>query len=121
MHQILILLQYGNGKKAYISTIIDRFDLSIISYVISKRNDNKIVMDTIKKDFEIDPSAHPIIHSDRGFQYTFREYKNLKEKYWFKVNMSPVSKCLDNQPIESFWGRLNLNIIIEKHFKASRN
>ena len=29
---------------------------------------------------------------------------NLKEEFRFKISMSRVGRCLDNQPIESFWG-----------------
>lgn len=99
-------LFYGNHQKAYISAIIDRYDMSIVSYMISKKNDNKLVMDTIKAAYKENPNITPIIHSDRGFQYTSREYNNLSKLLSFRISMSRVSKCLDNQPIESFWGVL---------------
>lgn len=99
-------LFYGNHQKAYISAIIDRYDLSIVSYVISTKNDNKLVMDTVKKALELNPKATPIIHSDRGFQYTSNEYNLLSKSSNFTISMSRVSKCLDNQLIESFWGVL---------------
>ncbi len=99
-------LFYGNHQKAYISAIIDRYDLSIVSYVFSTKNDNKLVMDTVKKALELNPEATPIIHSDRGFQYTSNEYNLLSKSSNFTISMSRVSKCLDNQPIESFWGVL---------------
>nr|WP_255313254.1 IS3 family transposase [Listeria fleischmannii] len=95
---------YGKREKAYISAIIDRYDLSIVSYIISQKNDNKLVMDTIKLAMERNHSVRPIIHSDRGYQYTSLEYKRLTEHYDFDVSMSRPGKCLDNQPIESFWG-----------------
>ena len=37
------------GSRAYLSTIIDLYDRHIVSYVISKRNDLKLVMDTLNK------------------------------------------------------------------------
>ena len=95
-----------NNRKIYLSAIIDLYDYSIISHVISNRNNNALVMDTLKAAFQANPSAKPLIHSDRGFQYTSHEYNRLKGKFGFKVSMSRVSKCLDNQPIESFWGTL---------------
>lgn len=99
-------LFYGNHEKAYISAVIDRYDLSIVSYIISQRNDNKLVMDTIKLAMQKNPAAHPIIHSDRGYQYTSNDYFALKNQFGFKTIMSRPSKCLDNQPIESFWGSM---------------
>lgn len=95
-----------DGSKIYLSALLDLFDKSIISYVTSSRNDNELVMDTLKKAFNTYPNSHPLIHSDRGYQYTSNQYQLLKEKYGFEISMSRVSRCLDNQPIENFWGTL---------------
>lgn len=109
-------LFYGAHQKAYISAVIDRFDMSIVSYVISERNDNELVMKTIKQALKKNPAAQPIIHSDRGFQYTSIEYHQLKKHYRFQVSMSEAGKCLDNQPIESFWGVLKSEYYYRKSF-----
>ncbi|SES05258.1 Transposase InsO and inactivated derivatives [Isobaculum melis] len=106
-----------NGQKLYLSALIDLYDYSIVSYQISERNDNLLVMDTLHQAFKLNAQAHPIIHSDRGFQYTSHEYRRLSEKYQFKVSMSRVSKCLDNQPIESFWGTLKAESFYLNKFK----
>lgn len=96
----------GNGTKKYLSAIIDLYDRSIIAYIMSSKNDNKLVMDTIELAMKRNPKVKPVIHSDRGFQYTSHAYRDLKNKFGFKTSMSRVAKCLDNQPIESFWGIL---------------
>lgn len=111
-------LFYGNHKKAYISAIIDRYDMSIVSYVISKCNDNQLVMETLEDALKNNPGATPIIHSDRGFQYTSNAYNHLKETYGFKASMSRSGKCLDNQPIESFWGTLKSEYYYRKQFDS---
>ncbi len=35
--------KYGNGKKAYLSAILDLYDNSIVAYVIGKSNNNALV------------------------------------------------------------------------------
>ncbi|WP_244315634.1 IS3 family transposase [Paenibacillus brasilensis] len=97
-------LKYGNGRKAYLSAIIDGYDNSIVSWVLSHSNNNELVMGTVKKACRRNRGTKPLLHSDRGFQYTSVEYKRLQERYQFKKSMSRVSRCLDNQPIERFWG-----------------
>ena len=97
-------LRYGNGRKAYLSAIIDMYDNSIVSYVVGHSNNNNLVMETIHRAMKQNPKARPIIQSDRGYQYTSHEYKRLSEKYHFTKSMSRVGRCLDNQPIERFWG-----------------
>ena len=61
-------------------------------------------METIHRAMKKNPKARPIIQSDRGYQYTSHEYKRLSEKHHFTKSMSRVGRCLDNQPIERFWG-----------------
>lgn len=97
-------LKYGNGRKAYLSAIIDVYDNSIVSWALSHSNNNKLVMDTLKRAYAKNPGASPLLQSDRGFQYTSHEYNRLHLKYGFMKSMSRVSRCLDNQPIERFWG-----------------
>lgn len=99
-------LKYGNGHKAYLSAIIDVYDNSIVSWVMSHSNNNELVMDTVKKAYRRNRGVTPLLHSDRGFQYTSYDYKRLQVKHGFTKSMSRVSRCLDNQPIERFWGTL---------------
>ena len=49
---------------------------------------------------------HPLIHSDRGFQYTSHGFKRRIDKAKMTQSMSRVGRCIDNGPMESFWGTL---------------
>lgn len=39
--------KYGNDKKAYLSAIIDFYDISIVSYILGHSNNNKLVFQTM--------------------------------------------------------------------------
>ena len=97
-------LQYGLGSKAYLSVIKDLYDGSIIAYEVSQHNDNPLVMNTIKKALEANPGVTPVLHSDRGSQYTSKEYQYFTTKVGITLSMSRVGKCIDNAPVESFFG-----------------
>ena len=99
-------LKFGNNTKAYLSAIIDIYDQSIVAWKIGRHNDNDLVRETIEEAFQVNPEARPYIQTDRGSQYTSGMYRELSLKHKFEISMSRVSKCLDNQPIESFWGTL---------------
>lgn len=94
----------GEKKKLYLSAIIDLYDRYPIAYVISLRNDNRLVFKTFDKATAAFPSARPIFHSDRGFQYTSKVFKKKLEKQEMKQSMSRVGHCIDNGPTEGFWG-----------------
>ena len=97
----------GNGRKAYLSAILDLYDGSIISYALGHSNNNKLVFRTLDQAIIIlKENEHPLIHSDRGYQYTSHEFKRKIEKAKMIHSMSRVGKCIDNGPMESFWGTL---------------
>ena len=94
----------GEKKKLYLSVILDLYDRYPVAYVVSSRNDNKLVFKTFDKAIAAWPDAKPIFHSDRGFQYTGRVFKKKLEKQEMKQSMSRVGRCIDNGPTEGFWG-----------------
>ena len=47
-----------------------------------------------------------IVHSDQGFHYTSSPYRNLLSHYGVTQSMSRRGNCLDNAPIESFFGHM---------------
>ena len=90
--------------KLYLSAILDLYDLTPVSWVVSRRNDNKLVLDTFKQAIQNNPDAKPIFHSDRGFQYTSRVFQGNLQKQGMIQSMSRVGHCIDNGPTENFWG-----------------
>ena len=92
--------------KVYLSAILDLYDRRIVSYIIRDRNDNPLVFDTLDAAIAANPDAHPLFHSDRGFQYTNRVFYNKLKAAKMKQSMSRVAKCIDNGPMEGFWGIL---------------
>jgi transposase InsO family protein len=96
----------ANGEKAYLSAILDLGDRHIVSYVFGHRNNNQLVFDTFEQAVALNPDARPIFHSDRGFQYTSKIFKRKLDKAKMVQSMSRVGRCIDNGPMEGFWGIL---------------
>ena len=104
--------------KVYLSAILDLYDRRIVSYVISDRNDNPLVFTTFDQAIAANPGATPLCHSDRGFQYTNRTFHNKLEKAGMIQSMSRVAKCIDNGPMEGFWGILKRERYYGKRFSS---
>ena len=94
----------GEKKKLYLSAIIDLYDKYPVAYVVSARNDNRLVFKTFDKAIAANPGAKPIFHSARGFQYTSKAFRKKLEKQEMKQSMSRVRHRIDNGPTEGFWG-----------------
>ncbi|STO09005.1 IS2 transposase TnpB [Exiguobacterium aurantiacum] len=111
--------KYGAGKKAYLSAIIDLYDGSIVAYRIGRSNNNRLVFHTMMPAIAgLRTGARPMIHSDRGFQYTSRGFKRMVEDAGMTRSMSRVGRCIDNAPIESFWGTLKVEMYYLREFQA---
>lgn len=108
----------GDSRKLYLSPIMDLYDNSIIVYELSFRNNNQLVFKMFDKAIEKYPDAKPIIHSDRGFQYTNNIFKNKIEDAGMIQSMSRVGKCIDNGPMEGFFGTLKAEMFYGKTFKS---
>lgn len=98
--------KYGNDKKAYLSAIFDLGDNSIVSYVLGHSNNNELVFRTFNMAVKENPGAKPLFHSDRGFQYTSLAFRKMLDDTGCTQSMSRVGRCLDNAPMEGFWGIL---------------
>lgn len=92
--------------KIYLSAIPDLYDRRVVAYEIGERNNNHLVFRNFDHAIELYPDAHPIFHSDRGFQYTGAVFHQKLMEAEMTQSMSRVGKCLDNGPMEGFWGIL---------------
>lgn len=112
-------LKYGDDKKAYLSAILDLHDNSIVAYVIGKSNNNALVFSTLQAALKENPDASPLLHSDRGYQYTSYGFAKLLDTHGMTQSMSRVSRCIDNGPMESFWGKLKAERYnLRKHYES---
>lgn len=106
----------GNGRKAYLSAILDLGDKSIVSYVLGHSNNNQLVFNTFDLAVEANPNASPLFHSDRGFQYTNKVFKSKLDNIGAIQSMSHVSRCIDNGPMEGSWGIIKSEMYYLKKF-----
>lgn len=95
-------------KKLYLDPFMDLYNNEILSYSLSERPNAQNIMIGLKKAISITsdcPYRHTF-HSDQGWAYQMNVYRNkLKENNIFQ-SMSPKANCLDNSPMENFFGLL---------------
>ena len=101
----------GSQKKLYLSAILDLYDNSIIAYRTGTSNNNNLVFNTFDDAIKAHPECEDILfHSDRGFQYTNRVFKRKLDDNKFIQSMSRVGRCIDNGPMEAFWGVMEVEM-----------
>lgn len=108
--------KYGTGEKVYLCAILDIYGRNIASFSLGKRNNIALVFEVFKQVFQRYPDAHPLVHSDRGAQYTSYAFRKRMKEAGACQSMSRPGKCLDNAPMESFWGTLKSEMYYPYHF-----
>lgn len=109
-------VSFDHIHKLYLSVILDLCDRRPVAYMIGDNNNNQLVFDTFDAAVADNPDAHPIFHSDRGYQYTSRTFHQKLENAGMIQSMSRVAHCTDNGPMEGFWGILKREMYYRKTF-----
>jgi putative transposase len=93
------------SKFVYLSVVKDIASGEVISWKLSRGLDMQFVINTISnmEQFNCDGA---IIHSDQGFHYTNPAYIKAVSNLGMIQSMSAKGKCIDNSPIESFFGHM---------------
>ncbi|WP_290922643.1 IS3 family transposase [Halodesulfovibrio sp.] len=85
----------------------------IVSYKIAKKNSLNLVLETVTA-FKGAVSGETISHSDQGFQYTSKDYKQKLQEVGIRGSHSRKGNCLDNACIESFFSHLKTEALTRK-------
>lgn len=102
-------LFHGYGKKAYLSVVKDIASKEIVGWSVSSHIDMDLVLNTLsnmKNNLNMISFKDILIHSDQGVHYTNPLYINSLKDLNMIQSMSKKGNCLDNAPIESFFGHL---------------
>ena len=83
-----------------------------------KQYNNPLVFDTFDKAVATNPGATPLLHSDRGYQYTSKAFRRRILAAGMTQSMSRVAKCIDNGPMEGFWGLMKREMYYGKKYKT---
>lgn len=113
---------YVNGEKhrLYLSAILDLYDRRIVAYTIGDSNNTELVYNMFDFAVKNNPNAHPIFHSDRGYQYTNRTFHSKLVAAGMTQSMSRIARCIDNGPMEGFWGIIKRERYYGKKFNSRK-
>jgi len=88
-------------RLTYLSAVKDVATREVVAWNVSLCLEMGLVLGTLERMRRV---GHGLIHSDQGFHYTNPEYIERVKKLGLVQSMSRKGNCLDNAPIESFFG-----------------
>ena len=107
------------GEKLYFSPILDLFNGEIITYTIGSRPTYSLVSEMLEKALERLPQEHQLLmHSDQGWHYQMRQYRQTLESRGIIQSMSRKGNCYDNSVMENFFGIMKSEFLYFKEFES---
>lgn len=99
----------GNGQRSYLSIIKDLASGEIVAHQVSASLGMDLALNVITR--MATRIGHKqlhgaLIHSDQGFHYTHPFYIQRLADLGMVQSMSRKGNCLDNAPVESFFGHM---------------
>lgn len=93
--------------KAYFAPVYDFASKEIVAWTLSKSPTMAQQRTLLKQMLRKMPrDSHPVLHSDRGWQYQHTEWCKRLEKAGIVQSMSRKGNCLDNAATEQVFGHL---------------
>ncbi len=90
-------LKTGEGWM-YLAVVMDLYSRRIVGWHIDKRMTVDLVSKALKKAHNLrQPPKGVVFHSDRGSQYTSKDYQKLLGRYGMRASMGDVGACWDMQ------------------------
>lgn len=102
-------LAYKGGKKAYLFAVKELRSRKLVHYAVKERPTIDLALEGLESylmNLPEEVRRKTIVHSDQGFHFTSLQFRSLLDFYEVSQSMSRKGNCLDNAPIESFFGHL---------------
>jgi transposase InsO family protein len=96
----------------YLATVIDIASRRVVGYAMADHLRTGLVADALANAVAArDPAPGVIFHSDRGCQYTSREFADLAADYEVALSLGRTGQCWDNALAESFFSSIKGELI----------
>lgn len=105
-----------NGKKLYLSPILDLYNREIRSYHLSRSPNSEMVLTMLSQAVVQLGECKPTLHSDQGVLYRCRAYRQQLADAEITQSMSRKGNCWDNAPMESFFAILKTECFHNRSF-----
>jgi putative transposase len=91
----------------YLCVVIDLYSGVVVGWSMSHRQTTQLVVQAVLMALWQRSDKKPVIlHSDRGCQFTSKEYQRFLKGHNLISSMSAVGSCADNAACEGFFGIL---------------
>ena len=97
---------------AYLATVIDLASRRVVGWALADHMRTDLVTDALTMAFATRrPPNGVIFHSDRGCQYTSRDFRQLAKDNGVSLSLGRKGECWDNAVAESFFATIKRELV----------
>ena len=105
--------------KIYCAVVLDTYSRRVVGWSIDSSPTSALVTNALGMAISNrSPSAGGIIHSDHGAQFTSWAFTRRAKESGLLPSMGSIGDCYDNAMIESFWGRMQVELLNRKRWRT---
>ncbi len=106
--------------KVYCAVVLDTFSRRVVGWSIDARPTAALVTNALGMAIDnLQPvEGETIIHSDHGTQYTSWAFTQRAVDSGLVPSMGSIGDCFDNAVIESFWSRMQVELLDTRRWKT---
>ena len=97
---------------AYLATVIDLASRKVVGWALADHMRTELIQDALRMAFTARrPADGVIFHSDRGCQYTSRDFAALARANGVVLSVGRKGECWDNAVAESFFATIKRELV----------
>lgn len=104
--------------KVYCAVVLDAFSRRVVGWSIDSSPTATLVTSALGMAIDNRRPDGTVIHSDQGTQYTSWAFTRRAQESGLLPSMGSIGDCYDNAMIESFWARMQVELLNRKRWRT---
>lgn len=104
--------------KVYCAVVLDVFSRKVVGWSIDSSPTSNLVTSALGMAIDSRTPAGTVIHSDQGAQFTSWAFTHRARQSGLVPSMGSVGDCFDNAVVESFWARMQVELLNRKRWRT---
>jgi transposase InsO family protein len=104
--------------KVYCAVVLDTFSRRVVGWSIDSTQTSTLVTNALGMAISNRNPQQTVIHSDHGTQYTSWAFTRRLQESGLVASMGSIGDCYDNGLMESFWGRMQTELLNRRRWRT---
>jgi putative transposase len=104
--------------KVYCAVVLDTYSRKVVGWSIDAAQTATLVTNALAMAISNRQPGNTVIHSDHGVQFTSWVFTHRVHEAGLAPSMGSIGDCYDNAMMESFWGRMQTELLNRQRWRT---